>query len=162
MLYKNTQSGYRKGHSSITLLLKLQDDIQKAMNRNEVTLSLFADYSKAFDTVSHKVLLRKLHSLQFSQSSLHLMNSYLSNRKQFVQIDDKRSPLTNVTFGVPQGSILGPILFNLYVYDLSENSTGQYLQFADDTTLYRHCKVKDIIENAKILESNISITTNNY
>ena len=65
MLYKDTQSGYRKGHSSITLLLKLQDDIQKAMNRNEVTLSLFTDYSKVFDTVDHKTLLYKLHSLQF-------------------------------------------------------------------------------------------------
>ena len=106
MLYKNTQSGSRKGHSSTMLLLKLQDDIQKAMNRNEVTLSLFADYSKAFD---HKTLLHRLHLLQFSHSSLHLMNSYLSERKQFVQIDDKRSSLARVCYGVPQGSILGPI-----------------------------------------------------
>ena len=85
------------------------------MNRNEVTFSLFAVYSKAFDTVDHKTLLHKLHSLQFSHSSLHLMNSYLSERKQFVQIDDKRLPLARVYYGVTQGSILGPILFNLYV-----------------------------------------------
>ena len=156
MLYKNTQSGYRKGHSSITLLLKLQDDIQKAMNRNEVTLSLFADYSKAFDTVDHKTFFHKLHTLQFSHSSLHLMNSYLTERKQFVQIDDKRSPLARVYYGVPQGSILGPILFNLYVHDLSESSIGECLQFSDDTTLYRHCKAKDITENAKLLEANIN------
>ena len=78
MLYKNTQSGSRKGHSSTMLLLKLQDDIQKAMNRNEVTLSLFADYSKAFDTADHKTLLHKLHSLKFSHISLHLMNIYLT------------------------------------------------------------------------------------
>ena len=84
MLYKNTQLGHRKGHSSITLLLKLQDDIEKAMNRNEVTLSLFTDYSTAFDTVDHKNLLHKLHSLQFSHISLYLMNSYLTERKQFV------------------------------------------------------------------------------
>ena len=81
MLYKNTQSVYRKGHSSLTLLLKLQGDIQKAMNRNKVTLSLFADYSKAFDTVDHKILLHKPHSLQFSHSSLHLMNSHLTEKK---------------------------------------------------------------------------------
>ena len=101
MLYNNTQSGYWKGHSSITLLLKLQDDIQKPMNRNEVTLSLFAGYSKAFDTVDHKTLLHKLHSLQFSHSYLRLMISYLTERKQFVQIDDKISPLARVYYGVP-------------------------------------------------------------
>ena len=84
------------------------------------------------------------------------MNSYLTERKQFVQIDDKRSPLVRVYYGVPQGSILGPILFNLYVHDLSESSTGECLQFADDTTLYRHCKIKGITENAKLLEANIN------
>ena len=124
------------------------------MNRNEVTFSLFAVYSKAFDTVDHKTLLHKLHSLQFSHSSLHLMNSYLTERKQFVKIDDKRSTLTRVFYGVPQGSILGPILFTLYVYDLSESSSGKCLQLADDTTLYRHYKVKDITGNAKLLVSN--------
>ena len=72
------------------------------------------------------------------------MNSYLIKRKQFVQTDDKRSPLARVYYGVPQGSILGPILFNLYVHDPSESLTGECLQFADNTTLYRHCKVKDI------------------
>ena len=67
------------------------------MNRNEVTFSLFADYSKAFDTVDHKTLLHKLHSLQFSHSSLHLMNIYLTERKQFVQIDGKDHLLQEFT-----------------------------------------------------------------
>ena len=70
-------------------------------------------------------------------------------RKQFVQIDDKRSPLARVYHGVPQGRILGPILFNLDVHDLSESSTGECLQFADYTTLYCHCKAKDITDNAR-------------
>ena len=78
------------------LLLKLQDDVQKPMNRNEVTISLFADYSKAFNTVDHKTLLHKLHSLQFSHSSIHLMNSYLTERKQFAKTDNKISPLPRV------------------------------------------------------------------
>ena len=97
------------------------------MNKNEVTLSLFTDYSKAFNTVHLKTLLHKRHSLQFSHSSLHLMNSYLTERKQFVQFDDKRSPLARVYFGVPQGA-----------------------------TVYRYCKVKDITENAKLLEASIN------
>ena len=84
------------------------------------------------------------------------MNSYLTERKQFVHIDNKRSHLARVYYGVPQGSILGPILFNLYVHDLSESSTGEYLQFADNTTLYHHCKAKDITENAKLSEANIN------
>ena len=119
-------------------------------------MSLFADYSKAFDTVDHKILLHKLHSLQLSHSSLHLMNSYFTERKQFVQIDDKRSTLTRVHYGVPKGSNLGPILFKFYVHELSESWTGECLHFAGDTTLYRHCKVKDITENAKLLVSNIN------
>ena len=82
------------------------------------------------------------------------MNSYWTERKQFVQIDDKRSTLTRVYYRVPQGSILGPILFKFYIHDLSESSSGKCLQFADDTTLYRHYKVKDITENAKLLVSN--------
>ena len=84
------------------------------------------------------------------------MNSYSTKRKQFVQIDDERLSLARACYGVPQSSILGPILFNLYVHDLSESSTGECLQFADDTTLYCHCKPKDITVSAKILEANIS------
>ena len=119
-------------------------------------MPLFADYIKDFDTLDHETLLHKLHSLQFSHSSQHLINSYLTERKQFVQTDDKRLPLAIVYYGVPQGSILGPISFNLYVRDLSESSTGECLQFADDTTLHPHYKVKYITQNAKLLEANIN------
>ena len=86
-----------------------------------------------------------------------MISSNLTERKQFTQIDDKRSPLARVYYRVPQGSILGPILLNLCVHDLSENSFGECLRFADDTTLYHYCKVKYIItENAKLLEANIN------
>ena len=119
-------------------------------------MPLFADYIKDFDTLDHETLLHKLHSLQFSHSSQHLINSYLTERKQFVQTDDKRLPLAIVYYGVPQGSILGLVSFNLYVRDLSESSTGECLQFADDTTLHPHYKVKYITQNAKLLEANIN------
>ena len=116
-----------------------------------VTLSLFAYYSKAFDSVDHKALLHNFHSLQFSHSSLHMMDSYLTERKQFVQIDDKRSPLARVYQWCTSRQYFKTLLFNFYVHDLSKSLTGECLQFADDTTLYCQCKAEDITENAELL-----------
>ena len=144
-LYKETMSGFRKGHSTAVVLLKLKDDILKAMKKGEITLAVFTDYSKAFDTVDFQVLLNKLHRLGFPKKFLIWTYSYLEGRQQFVQIDDRKSGLLPVAFGVPQGSILGPVLFNLYMADLQdEKSDCNYLQYADDTSLYQHCKVKNL------------------
>ena len=154
-VYQSTQSGYRKGHSCITVLLKLRDDIQCALNSSEVAIALFANYSKAFDTIRYDILLKKLNELGFSSSFIHLINSYLTDRYQFVQIEDKKSALAQVTCGVPQGSILGPILFNLYVTDISTFTSSTCLQFAGDTTLYKRCKVKDIPDCANIIQNDV-------
>ena len=139
-LYKETMSGFRKGHLTAVVLLKLKDDILKAMKKGEITLAVFTDYSKAFDTVDFQVLLNKLHRLGFPKKFLIWTYSYLEGRQQFVQIDDRKSGLLPVAFGVPQGFILGPVLFNLYM----EKSDCNYLQYADDTSLYQHCKVKNL------------------
>ena len=144
-IYKQTQSGFRKRHSTETLLMKIRDDIVGAMNKGEITLAAFLDYSKAFDTVDYKTLITKLRKIGFSNKASLLMLSYLSDRKQFVQIDDKQSEQGTVQFGVPQGSILGPILFNLYTVDLQDNvEGGNTNQYADDTTNYEHCRPKSI------------------
>ena len=105
-IYLEYQSGFRKSHSTITLLLKLKDDIKAAMSRSEVTIAVFADFSKAFDTVDYRILLRHLSNLGFSNQTLLLIGDYLMNRKQFVQIDDRMSESLDIQFGVPQGSIL--------------------------------------------------------
>lgn len=159
-VYNTTQSGFRKGHSTTTLLLKLRDDIVKAMNKNDITIAVMIDYSKAFDTIDHSILVRKLSRLGFGQSIISLIVSYLSNRKQYVQVDDRKSQTKNIFFGVPQGSILGPILFNIYVADLPNEIQTPSIQYADDTTLCKSCPKQNLFESIKAIELDLTSLCN--
>ena len=133
----------------------MKNDILKAMNRGEVTLAVLADFSKAFDTVDFETLIRKLHSLRFSKKSLLIISNYLSHRYQYVQIDENKSSVLNITNGVPQGSILGPILFNIYVHDMATKTTAKCIQYADDTSIYRHTKPTALEHCTKDVNSDI-------
>ena len=128
----------------IPLLLKLRDDIRRAMNKSEVTLAILIDYSKAFDKIDYKKLLLKLNQMGFSKKSIEVIHSYITERNQFVQIDDKVSNLAHIYFGLPQGSIIGPVLLNLYVIDAADILRSHSVQYINDKTLYEHSKVKNI------------------
>lgn len=143
-IYKETVSGFRKGHSTGTALLKLRDDIKQAMKAGEVTLVVLVDFSKAFDTICHHSLIKKMSKLGFSKQFLYWTLSYLSDRSQFVQIDADKSEKVPIHHGVPQGSILGPVLFNLYVNDLQDVVNTSTIQYADDTTIYKSCRPGNI------------------
>ena len=121
------------------------DQIHESFEYNKYTLGVFIDLSKAFDTVDHSILLKKLELYGVTDRNHTWFKNYLSNRKQFIQINnEENTELETITCGVPQGSILGPLLFLLYVNDLknASNLLG-LIMFADDTNLF--LTHKDII-----------------
>lgn len=134
------QSAYRKFHSTETALLRVQNDLNIAINRKQVSALILLDLSAAFDTIDHSILLNRLStSFGVSDSALSLLTSYLSCRTHSVLIGQESSATLSLTRGVPQGSVLGPLLFTLYTTPISHIIDSLCLQFhlyADDTQLY--------------------------
>ena len=132
-----TQSGNRKLHSTETALLCVTDDLLRAMDDKKVSVIVLLDMSKAFDSVRHDILLQKLHELGISSPSLDWFHSYLTDRYQRVRIHDSVSELLPLKYGVPQGSILGPALFSIYVNELlSVPEHCKSACYVDDSKLY--------------------------
>ena len=129
------QFGFRTGHSTIHPMLHFSNHISKALNNKEHTIAIFCDLRKAFDSCDHKILLSKMYKLGIRGATLDWFANYLSNRNQYVTVNGQDSSLKTVKIGVPQGSILGPILFLIYINDLPNFTLLLSLLFADDTTL---------------------------
>jgi hypothetical protein len=134
------QHGFRSKRSTLTNTLTCLNTWFSAVNSGNVVHSIFLDFSKAFDTVSHPKLIHKLKAYGISGKLLDWISAFLAGRTQKVNVENEFSSTANVSSGVPQGSVLGPILFLLYVNDLPEVVTDASVSlFADDSKLYVIC-----------------------
>lgn len=140
------QSGFRKAHSTDTCLLYLTDFIRKEVDKGNVCGMVLIDLQKAFDTVQYDILLNKLKALGFSDSSLQWVRSYLVGREQVVDVEGTLSSPLKLTCGVPQGSILGPLFFLLYVNDMPSAIDCHLFLFADDSAILVSHKDKSEVE----------------
>ena len=140
----STQSGNKRHHSTETSIIHSNDFILNAMDNKKLTASVFLDMSKAFDSLNHDLLIKKLRHIGLSSQVILWFQSYLSFRYQRVRINSSLSDLLPVSTGVPQGSILGPLLFSVYVNDLPLSlKKCEVDSYVDDTKMYLSFNVKD-------------------
>ena len=160
--FSDFQYGFRSSRSTADLLTVVSDRIARAFNRSGATPAVALNISKAFDRVWHAGLLHKLKCYGISGQIFGLISSFLSNRRLGLVLDGKSSKEYPVNAGVPQGSILGPTLFLLYINDLPDDVICNIAIYADDTTLYSKCdQAPDLwqkLELASELESDLRDT----
>ena len=158
------QSGFRKDHSTDTVLAFLSDYLYKEMDQSRLIGVVFLDLKKAFDSVNHKLLLQKLSLYGIKGVELRLFTYYLYNRQQKTIVKESESSWGTIGSGVPQGSILGPLLFTIMVNDLpSVTCKSQIMMYADDTVLFystKHINELEIVLNEDLQHVNNWVQSN--
>ena len=152
-ILKNFQHGFRAQHSCETQLITTIEDLAKGLNDKQQLDLLILDFSKAFDVVGHQRLLRKLSHYGINGTTLTWLESWLTGRTQRVVVEGECSDETPVTSGVPQGTVLGPLMFILYINDISADTSSSIRLFADDCVLYR---VVSNTRDAEMLQGDLS------
>ena len=135
--FSNKQYGFLPGRSTTLQLLNLVDEISKALDEGKHIETIYIDIQKAFDTVPHRRLLHKIQAYGITGPIFNWIQDFISNRTQLVRVNSSKSLPQPITSGVPQGSVLGPILFVIYVNDLPTNLNTNVYMFADDTKIYQ-------------------------
>ena len=154
------QSGFKPGDSCINQLLSITHEIYSSLNDGFEVRSVFLDISKAFDKVWHEEIIFKLKQNGISDDLLNILSDFLRNRKQRVTLNGQSSSWTNFNAGVPQGSILGSLLFLIYINDLSDGLSSNAKLFADDTSLFS--VVHDINTSAAGLNKDLKKKINDW
>ena len=149
----NLQFGFRQKHSTSYALISLTEKIEQTIDKGNLACGVFIDLKKAFDTVNHTMLLQKLEQYGIRGIPLQWFKSYLTDRKQYVSVCGNTSKTLEIKCGVPQGSVLGPLLFLLYINDLAKVSKKlTFFLFADDTNIYYESS--NILDIQKLLIKN--------
>ena len=147
ILYEN-QFGFQSNMSTEYAVNQVLNYIVETLEKNEIGVCIFLDFAKAFDTVNHEILLAKLEHYGIRGVALNWIRNYLTNRMQCTEIGDTQSELELIKCGVPQGSVLGPLLFLIYINDIVNSSKlFNFTLFADDTSLYYSCKNTNNLES---------------
>ena len=158
----NNQYGFRKGRSTAQAIMNNLEFVYSSLDIGKTVLSIFLDFRKAFDCVDHSILLAKLYEYGIRGPAYLWFKSYLTNRKQYVSCNGNSSILSDISFGVPQGSILGPLLFIIYINDLPKtNPFFKFTLFADDSTLTCAMDSSDSEVIARTVETHL-IPINNW